>query len=283
MKKNSYFSLIFVFIFLVTPAAFGWLPLSEEGRQNEKPEAIEGVGIEEKLNDTLPLQTMLINEQGNTVPLGSFFNGEKPVILSMVYYSCPSLCNLHLKGVFEVFKELKLVPGKDFEFVAVTIDPKESPDLAQSKKEVYAETYGASEHISGLHFLTGKENEIKRLANAVGFKYKWVEAQKEWAHASAAIVSTPNGKISRYLHGVYFEPKTFRLSVVEASEGKVGSIVEHFALMCFRWDPNTNGYALNGFYVMRWTAGLLVLLMLLWLTPVWWRSRKMEVKSNNKV
>ena len=259
-------------------SVWAWLPQSEPGEQNEKPEAIEGVGIEEKLNQSLPSQVNLINEAGKNVTLSQFLGRDRPVIFSLVYYNCPSLCNLHLRGVFEVFKDLNLTPGKDFEFVALSIDPKETPDLAQAKKEVYIKEYGLEAGLAGIHFLTGGEEEVKKAADAVGFKYKWVESAKEWAHASAAIISTPEGKISRYMHGVYFDPKTFRLSLVEASEGKIGNIVDQFALFCFRYDPKANQYALYAFNALRAGAGILVLLLLAWLVPTWIRQRRQAVR-----
>lgn len=268
------YALSFIFCFFATPV-FAYVPSTAAGQQNELPDAIEGVGIDEKLDIQLPSDLEFRNESGDLVKISSFYSLTKPVILSLVYYSCPSLCNLHLKGVFEVFGELGLVPGKDFEFLAVSIDEGEDSDLAQAKKESYMQAYlkdvpGAN---AGVHFLTGSKDNINKLADSVGFKFKWNERANEWAHASAAIISTPTGKTSRYMHGVYFEPNTFRLSVVEASQGKIGSFADNFALMCFRWDPETNKY---GFYIMnilRGAAGLVLLLMLIWLIPFWLRSR----------
>lgn len=251
-------------------------PVTEGGAQNELPQAIEGVGIDEKLNNNLPSDVTLINESGKDVKISDFYSDKKPVILSMVYYSCPSLCNLHLKGVFEVFKELGLKPGKDFEFLAVTIDPKETADLAAAKKETYlAEFLESFENPSaGIHFLTGDQENITRLAKDVGFKFKWNKDANEWAHASAAIISTPQGLISRYLHGVYFEPKTFRLSVVEASKGMIGSITDNFALFCFRYDPKANKYAFYIINILRVVAALVLLALMAWLVPFWLKSIK---------
>ena len=219
--------------------AFAYVPKEEVGVQNELPDAVENVGIDENLNSQLPGQLQFKDDNGNQISLNQYLNQDKPVILSLVYYYCPSLCNLHLKGVFDVFSQMQLQPGKDFEFVAVSIDSREDSDLANAKKATYMEEFLNSDatKAQGIHFLTGTEENIKKLAQEVGFKYKWVEENKEWAHASAAIISTPQGKISRYLHGVHFEPKTFRLSVVEASKGVIGTITDSFALFCFRYDP----------------------------------------------
>ncbi len=252
-----------------------YIPDTKMGEQNELPNAIEGVGIDEKLNTQLPDVT-LVNEQGNSVKISDYYSNSKPVILSLVYFSCPSLCNLHLKGVFDVFKELSLTPGKDFEFLAVTIDSKEDHDLAAAKKDTYVTEFlsDKADMDSGIHFLTGTEENISKLAKTVGFNYKWNAEANEWAHASAAIISTPQGVISRYLHGVFFEPKTFRLSVVEASKGMIGSITDNFALFCFRYDPKTNKYAFYIMNILRGLAGLVLALLLAWLVPFWLRSKK---------
>lgn len=253
-----------------------YLPDAEVGEQNDLPNAIEGVGIDEKLNENLPGELVFKNEKGEDVTLSTYYNETKPVILSPVYYSCPSLCNLHLKGVFDVFMQLGLTAGKDFEFVAVSFDPKETPEQAAHKKDVYVSEYLKEQENSaqGIHFLTGTQKNIEALTKAVGFKFKWNDQQNEWAHASAAIISTPQGKISRYMHGVYFDPKTFRLSVVEASEGRVGSIADNFALFCFRYDPKANKYSFYIINILRGLAAIVLLILLAWLVPFWWRSKK---------
>lgn len=265
-----------LFCILTFNSALAYVPSTEGGEQNELPEAIEGVGIDENLNTQLPGDLEFVNEQGQKIKISDFYSDNKPVILSLVYYSCPSLCNLHLKGVFEVFNELGLTPGKDFEFLAVTIDEKEDHDLASAKKDTYVSEFlkNVDDPDKGIHFLTGSKANIENLAKTVGFKYKWNAQANEWAHASAAIVSTPKGVISRYLHGVYFEPKTFRLSVVEASKGMIGSLADNFALFCFRYDPKTNKYAFYIMNILRGVAGLVLLLLLAWLVPFWLRNRK---------
>ncbi len=252
------------------------MPDTKVGDQNNLPDAIDGVGIDENLNTQLPGDLEFANEQGELVKISSFYSSDKPVILSLVYYSCPSLCNLHLKGVFEVFNELGLTPGKDFEFLAVSIDEKEKSDLASAKKDTYVSEYLTAQEDpdKGIHFLTGSKENIEKLSNTVGFKFKWSEEANEWAHASAAIISTPSGMISRYLHGVYFDPQTFRLSVVEASKGQIGSLTDNFALFCFRYDPKTNKYAFYIMNILRGAAALILLVLLAWLVPFWLKSKK---------
>ncbi len=256
-------------------SAWAYIPESELGEQNQKPEAIEGVGVDEKLNQSLPENIFLTDENGNKLKITSFYNNKKPLILSLVYFSCPSLCNLHLRGVFEVFSELGLKPGEDFEFLAVSIDSGESVQLARDKKKGYVSTFlkNGENFNRGIHFMVGNQENISKLAKAVGFKYKWNKELEEWAHASAAIIITPKGLISRYLHGVYFDPKIFRLSVVEASRGGIGDFKDNFTLFCFRYDPKKNKYSLYVFNILRGIAALFLLILLLWLVPFWLKSK----------
>lgn len=252
------------------------MPEAHIGEQNEKPDAIEGVGIDEKLNTPLPAGLEFTDELGKKVTIGSYYNDTKPVVISPIYFSCPSLCNLHLKGVFEVFKELGLTPGKDFEFLAVSFDPKEDATLAAAKKDTYMTEFlpDLVGHENGIHFLTGTQENIDKLTAALGFKFKWNVEANEWAHASAAVLATPQGLISRYLHGVFFDPKTFRLSVVEASKGMVGDLKDNFALFCFRYDPKANKYAFYIMNILRGAAALCLFAVVVWLVAFWRKSRK---------
>lgn len=265
-------------IVLTSFCSWAYLPDAKVGEQNELPAAIEGVGIDENLESQLLGHLTFKDDSGKSVQISDYFSSNKPVILSLVYFSCPSLCNLHLKGVFEVFKDLGLKPGKDFEFLAVTIDPKEDHDLAAAKKDTYVSEFlkDNEDMGKGIHFLTGTQENISKLADTVGFRYKWNEKAKEWAHASAAIISTPRGVISRYLHGVYFEPATFRFSVVEASKGMIGSLSDKFALFCFRLDPKTNKFTFAIINILRGVAALVLLALLVWLIPFWRRARKVD-------
>lgn len=265
-----------ILLLIVSFSGPAYIPESEVGGQNDRPEAIEDVGIDEKLNQALPSDGVFTDENGNQLKISSFYNGKKPLILSMVYFACPSLCNLHLRGVFEVFNELGLKPGKDFEFLAVSIDPGENYSLARDKKKAYISTFLKEMRNpgQGIHFLTGDQENISKLTRAVGFKYKWNRELGEWSHASAAVIVTPRGLISRYLHGVYFDSKTFRLSVVEASRGVIGSFKDNFTLFCFRYDPKTSKYSLYVFNILRGVAILFLLLLLIWLIPFWLKSKK---------
>ncbi len=269
-------SCLFLLLALWCGAANAYDPTESESKDNSIPPELQNVGITEQLGtDLSKLDLQFTNEEGKVVPLKSLLTQGRPVVLSLVYYNCASLCNLHLNGVFDVLKQLTLVPGKDFDFLAVSFDAKETSDLAAAKKVTYQDQYSLPNGGKGIHFLTGDENSVKTLADAVGFKYKWMDKTKEWAHASAAILITPDGVVSRYLHGVYFEPKTFRFSIVEASQGKVGNVVDSVMLFCFRYDPQGKKLALYSYNVMRAACALVVILVLIWLVPFWLRqSRK---------
>ena len=264
-------------LLLIFPCFSTWayIPQSKIGEQNQKPQSIEGVGIDEKLNESLPKNIFFTDENGEKLEIASFYNNKKPLILSMVYFSCPSLCNLHLRGVFETLSELDLKPGKDFEFFAISIDPGEKAQLAKDKKKGYISTFlkNRENPHKGIHFLVGDQENISKLTETVGFKYKWNEELEEWAHASAAVIITPQGLISRYLHGVYFDSKIFRLSLVEASKGGIGNFSDNFALFCFRYDPKRNKYSLYVFNILRGAAVLFLLIVLLWLIPFWLKSK----------
>lgn len=256
--------------------AFAYDPKQTESESTELPQELKDVGITEQNGARLDkLNLNLKDENGQAVTLNTYLTRGRPVILSLVYYSCPSLCNLHLNGVLDALKQLTLVPGKDYELLAVSFDPKEDSTLAAAKKVTYQEKYEFPNNAQGIHFLTGDENSVKTLADAIGFKYKWEDKTKEWAHASAAVLITPEGVVSRYLHGVYFDPKTFRLSIVETSKGMVGTISDSIMLFCFRYDPKGSKYALYSYNLMRAACGLATVLVLIWLIPFWRRqSRK---------
>lgn len=244
------------------------------GMANETPEPLKEVGITEHLGDQIDLDLQFKDETGALVPLRSFFKDHKPVLLSLAYYSCPSLCNFHLNGLRDVFKALKAPLGHDFNAVVVSIDPRETPELAANKKTSYIESYGRPEGAEGWHFLVGEDANIKKLAEQVGFRYRWDEDEKQWAHAAAAYVITPDGKISRYLYGIEFSPQTLRLSMIEASNGRIGNIVDKLILFCFHFDPKASKYTIYAFNVMRVGGGMVALLIMGYLALFWVRSRR---------
>lgn len=245
-----------------------------EGTPNEMPKQLENVGITEQLGSSVDPTIAFKDERGNDVTMGSYLGKNKPVLISLAYFNCPGLCNFHLNGMVDALKEVSLKMGKDFEYLVVSFDDKETPLLASQKKQSYLRSFGNSEAAAGWHFLTGSAASVEALTKQVGFKFKWDEPSKEFAHASAAIMLTPDGKIARYLHGIHFEPKSLRLGLLEASEGTVGTIVDRFLLYCFHYDPKQNKYAVAAMSVMRIAGAATVLILALFIAPYWWRQRR---------
>jgi protein SCO1/2 len=208
------------------------------------PKALREVGIDQKLNSQLPLDLVFRNEKGEQVKLGNYF-GKKPVVVSLVYYECPMLCTQVLNGMVSAFKVLSFKAGDEFDVVTVSFDPRESPALATAKKKTYVGYLPEAKRApaeAGWHFLTADEESIRRLTEAVGFHYHFDEATNQFAHASAIMIATPEGKLARYFYGIEYSPKDLRLGLVEASENKIGSPVDQLLLYCYHYDPATGKY-----------------------------------------
>lgn len=252
--------------------AWAYNPNQVEVDAHQLPAELTKVGVDEHLGAQIDLNMEFKNEGGQLVPLRSFFHGHKPVLMAMVYYNCPSLCNLHLNGLTDQFKQLKWTTGRDFEVVAISMDPSETPELAAKKKANYMASYGRPDGEEGWHFLVGSTENVAKFANQVGFRYQWLPDKKQFAHASVAYVITPDGKISRYLHGVMPEVNTIKMSLLEASDGKIGSIVEQVLMFCFQFDPKKGKFTLYAWNLLRIGAIFVVLLMGLLLVPVWRRE-----------
>lgn len=211
------------------------------------PAVLREIGYDQKLDGQLPLDTPFRDESGKTVPLGTYF-GSKPVIVNFVYYECPMLCTQVLNGLASTLSVLSFEPGKDFEIVTISIDPRETPKLAAEKKAGYLTRYRRPTAAAGWHFLTGDEASIKRVTKAAGFRYVWDDTLKQFAHPTGVIVATPQGRISRYLFGIEYGPRDMRLALIESSQQKIGTPVDNVLLYCFHYDPVTGKY---GFVVMR--------------------------------
>jgi len=244
----------------VAPGAAGQLASDPMQSVGVRPELLKQVGIDQKLNQTIPLNLGFRDENGNRVELEQYF-GQKPVILTLVYYNCPMLCTQVLNGVESGLKELPTDIGKQFDVVTISIDPTESHVLAKVKKEMYVGMYGRPGAAEGWHFLTGDEAQIKQLADAVGFRYAYDPDTKQFAHASAIMLLTPEGKISRYFYGIQFPSRDLRLGLVEASEGKIGTPVDQVLLFCYHYDPATGKYGLLISRVIQAGGALTVLIL----------------------
>jgi protein SCO1/2 len=217
------------------------LPPLDTGTSNGLPNALKDVGIDQRLDQQVPLDIQLRDESGQTVRLGNYFHG-KPVVLSLVYYDCPMLCTQVLSGMIGAFGQLSFTAGREFEVVTVSFDPREGPALAAKKKEVYLSGYNRPGVDDGWHFLTADPPSIKRLTESVGFKYRFDVSTNQFAHASGIMVLTPQGKLARYFYGIDYPAKDLRLGLVEASEGKIGSPVDKLLLYCYHYDPATGRY-----------------------------------------
>lgn len=235
---------------------------------SEMPEELKDVGISEKIGEKIDLNLIVTDETGTKLPLSSFFKTHKPVVLSPVYFSCPGLCNFHLNGLTDTLKNVDWSPAKEFEIIAFSFDAKEKSEVAKQKKESYLKVYGRENTAHGWHFVTADQQTINTLTQSVGFKFKWNEKAGEWSHASAAIVISPEGKISRYLHGIVFEPRDVKLALNEAADGKVGGIVDSVMLYCFKYDNHQSKYGLQIFNLMKIAGALTVIALAIWLTPV---------------
>ncbi len=248
---------------------------SQAGVSSGLPPILKNVGIEQKLNEQLPLAAEFKDENGNVVKLGDYFSKEKPVILALVYYECPMLCNEVLNGLTGSLKGISFDAGKEFEVVAISFDVRENdkPDLAKNKKASYLNRYGRPGAENGWHFLTGTQSEIDQVTQAVGFNYQFDEASNQFAHAGGVMIITPEGKISRYLYGIDYAPKDLKFALMDSAEGNIGNPAEQLYLYCFHYDPATGKYGLQILSVMRLMA-IATIVGIVGMFFVFWRSNK---------
>jgi protein SCO1/2 len=244
-------------------------------RAEDVPYELKDIGITEHLGSDVSVRDLHFkDESGQDVTLSKYVDGKKPVVLALVYYECPNLCNMLLNGLTETLKSLDWTPGERFDIVAVSINPKETPDLAAKKKAAYVRSYGRAASAVGWHFLTGEESQIRKLASQVGFSYRYDEREKQYAHASAIYVLTPEGQISRYLYGIEFRPKDLKLALLEASSGKIGSVVDRFVLFCYHYDPKSRSYSMVINRVMTASCSGMILVFGGYLAVFWRREKK---------
>lgn len=237
-----------------------------------RPEVLRDVGLDQKLNAQVPLDLTFRDEHGVSVTIGQLLHG-KPAILNLVYYQCPMLCTEVLNATLYSVKEIPLEIGNDFNIITVSIDPNEKPILAEAKQIMYSGLYGRPGAVKGWHFLTGDESQIRRLAAAVGFRYAYDKVSKQFAHASGIMVLTPEGKLSRYFYGISYRPRDVRLGLVEASEGKIGSLTDTILLYCYHYDPSTGKYGVVITNIVR-AAGLLTVIALALMVFIFLRREK---------
>jgi len=244
----------------LTIAAIALFALPARAQQSGAAAILREVNIAQRLNEPIPPEIILRDENGRAVHLGDYF-GKKPVVLSLVYFDCPALCTEVLNGELRTMKAISLDLGKDFDAITVSFEPKDTPALAKAKRDVYAGQYGRPGARENWHFLTGDQPSIDALTQAAGFHYAYDSASRQYAHAAAIMVLTPHGRIARYFYGVQYPSRDFRLGLVEASEGKIGTPTDHALLYCYQYDPMTGKYGLIVMNVVR-AAGLLTVLVL---------------------
>jgi protein SCO1/2 len=225
-----------------------------------RPPYLENVGIEQRLDAQVPPDLAFIDDTGKTVKLGDYF-GKKPLILNLVYYKCTMLCGEALAGLNGAMKMIKFDVGKEFEVVTVSFNPKETTADAAAKKAEFIKRYGRSGAAAGWHFLTGSPESINALTKAVGFQYQYDAARNQYAHATAIMVLTPQGHISRYFYGVDFPPKDLRMGLVEASHEKIGNAVDQVLLYCYHYDPATGKYGAVVTNMLKLGGGLTIILL----------------------
>jgi protein SCO1/2 len=223
-------------------------------------ETLEKVGFDQKLNGPIPLDSHFRDETGKVVRLGDLF-GKRPVVLALVYYNCPLLCNQVVSGVVRSLKPVSLDVGTDFDVVFVSIDPSEKPDLARMKMRAAIELYDRPGTDAGWHFLTGEQADITKLADAVGFRYEYNPRSRQFTHAAGITIVTPKGRLARYLFGIEYPPRDIQFSLVEASAGRIGSAVARIMLLCYDYDAAAGKYTLAIMRVTRWLGSLTVVLL----------------------
>jgi protein SCO1/2 len=257
-------------------ALIGVAAFSTSAQQATTPAILSKVGITQNLNAQIPPGLVFRDETGNSVRIGDFF-GQKPIVLSLVYFDCPALCTEVLNGELRTMKAISLDLGKDFDAVTVSFEPKDTPPLAKAKRDVYAGLYGRPGAADHWHFLTGDRQSIDALTNVAGFHYAYDSSIRQYAHAAAILVLTPNGRIDRYFYGVQYPARDVRLGLVEASEGKIGTLTDHALLYCYQYDPMTGKYGVVVMNVLRAAGGLTVLVLVIFMIMMFLRERKRPV------
>ena len=248
-------------------------------RSGQQLAVFEGVGITEQLGAQIPLNLTFYDEEGQPVALEAFFDGRRPVLLTLVYHDCPMLCNLMLDGLTRTLRQMTWVPGEQFQVLTISFNAIETPELARRQKARYLQELGKPEAAAGWHFLTGDSLNIQALTKAVGFYFRWVPVQQQFAHPAALIFLSGNGMVARYLYGLEHNPSDVRKALVEASEGKVGSVLDQVLLYCFQYDPKANSYLANAYNLMRLGGGLTVVGLGLMLLFFWRRERHRQQQA----
>jgi protein SCO1/2 len=258
---------ILAWVLAVIPPARGHAQVNP----SQPPSEVSDVNkIDKHYDGELPMDALFQDDQGHRVKLGDFF-GSKPVVISLNYSDCPMLCDIQLREFVVSASQLELTPGIDYEVVSISLDPRETVERAKETKAKYVSLSGKNQTADGWHVLTGEKKSIDAVADALGITYRFLPDRKEYSHPVVFTVCTSEGRISQYLQGVGLPKETLRLSLIDASEGKLGSPTDWFVLACFVYDPDSNSYAPVAARLMRWAGGVTVVVMLVCLVPFWIR------------
>ena len=247
-----------------------------------RPPGLKNVGIQQNLNGQIPPDLVFRDETGKTVRLGDYF-GQKPMILSLVYYRCPMLCGEVLSGLSSALKVLKFNVGDEFNVLTVSFDPKDTPEIGAAKKAEYMERYGRPGAAQGWHFLTGPQNSIDALTKAAGFEYQYDPKTEQFAHSTAIMILTPEGKIAQYYYGVEYAPKDLRLGLIQASENKIGTLTDQILLYCYHYDPATGKYGAMISRILQLSAMATVLILGVFMTLLFRHGSDAEHRAATRV
>ena len=240
---------------------------------NRTPSELEGVGVDEKLGAVIDGSLEFVSESGRPVALSTYLNQGRPVILNFVYYSCPMLCSMVLNGVTSSIRDLDWTPGKEYEILTISFDPRETHELAASKKQAYLASFDRP--APGWHFLADNNDSAKKLATQVGYKYHWDKGRSQYAHTAALIMLTPDGRVARYLYGIKYKAFDLRLGLTEAAQGRLqGARMEQMLLYCFQYDANARSYVITARNIMRAGGAFTVLILGATLMRFWRRERE---------
>ncbi|HVU06108.1 MAG TPA: SCO family protein [Polyangiaceae bacterium] len=257
------------------------VPASERlDRMEPLPKRLEGIDVKERLGEGVAKDAVFTDEHGRTAPLSAYLGGKRPVILTLNYSRCPMLCSLELNGLVAAMKQVDWTVGSEFDIVTVVLDPNEKPEEAAKSRQRYLGQYGR-EVPTGWHFLTGSEASVRAVADSVGFTYGFNEARNEYVHPAAIMLLSPEGKVARYLYGIEYHPKTLRLSLVEASEGKIGSSIDQLVLFCFHYDEKEGRYAPVAMNIMRAASGIGATVLGGFLTSFWLAESRKKRKAKS--
>lgn len=243
---------------------------AQAGAEETVPEELQNISIVDRAGASIPADVVLTDGQGRRVTVGSYLGDGKPLLLVLAYYRCPMLCSLVVNGLTDGLKELAWSAGDQFRVLVVSFDPRDTVEVARAKRENYLAEYGRRPGDRGFELLVGEEAEVRRLADAVGFRYRWDEKTGQYAHAAGAFVITPQGRLSRTLYGIVFPPQQLRLALVEAAQGKLGSAWDQVVLFCYHYDADARGYVLAANRLMR-AGGLVTLFVLSIVLIRFWR------------